>query len=263
MDLDLAGKVAVVAGGSGGIGRAAADAFGAEGAAMAIAGRSIDRLEQAATELAEAYGVRVLPVATDLSQPGGPDELVNAALDRFGVVDVLVNAAGSTMRGRIDELTDEDWDTAFGLKFMGAVRAIRSVLPSMRRRGSGAIVNVSGIAGWQPHPYQLTIGSVNAALFNLTRGLAREVAADGVRVNAVAPGATDGERFRKWTRWVAEQRAIGEDEARDVIVSEVPAGRPGAPQEVAAAIAFLASARAAHINGAVLEIDGGEVRGMH
>ena len=263
MDLGLAGSVAVVAGGSRGIGRAVAEAFVGEGANVVICARDEVVLDEVAQMLHSRSGVDVRAVPGDLSQPGAPARLVQAALDYFGFVDTLVNVAGSAAPGRIGELTDEDWDAAISLKFMGAVRSIRAVLPHMRERGKGCIVNVGGVAGWQPMPNQLAIGSVNAALFNLTRGLAREAAGEGVRVNTVVPGPTDTDRFRMLVRRSAEAAGVSEDEARARVLAEVPDGRPGLPAEVGAAVAFLASRHAQHINGAILEVDGGQTRGMH
>jgi len=263
MDLELTGTVAVVTGASRGIGRAVATGLAAEGASLVLAAREAARLDQAVAELSAEFGVGALAVPGDLSEPSAPARVIEAGLERFGRIDTLVNVAGSTMQGRIGELSDEDWATAFGLKFMGAVRGIRAVLPHMRERGSGCVVNIGGVAGWQPGPTQLAIGAVNAALFNLTRGLAREAAAEGVRVNTVVPGMTDTDRFRKRLNARVEAEGRPEAEVFAAMVSEVPDGRPGRPEEVAAAVAFLASPRAAHINGVVLEIDGGQTRGMH
>lgn len=263
MDLGLEGTVAVVTGGSRGIGRAVAEAFAAEGASVAICARDAAALDTAATALQSDFGVDVLTVAGDLAHPDAPGRAVQAAIDRFGGVDTLVNVAGAAPPGRIEDLTDDDWDAAISLKFMGAVRGIRAVLPHMRARGRGAIVNIGGVAGWQPMPTQLTIGAVNAALFNLTRGLAREAAAQGVRVNTVVPGATETDRFRMLVARSAESAGVDEDEARARLLAEVPDGRPGKPSEVASAVVFLASAHAQHVNGTVLEVDGGQTRGMH
>lgn len=263
MDLGLRGKVALVTAASRGIGRAIADALAAEGVALAIVSNEREEIQRVAAAIVERHGVEVLPLFADLTRSAEVQGFVEKALERFGRADILVNVAGNMPPGRLHELTDEQWAQAFELKFMAAVRASRAVMPTMRRQGSGVIISMSGGAGWEPLPHQLTQGAVNAAVINFTRALSREAAAEGVRVNAIAPGPTDTDRFRGLTAHLAADQGITLEEARSLAVADVPDGRPGRPEEVAAAVVFLASQQAAHINGIVLEVDGGQMRGLH
>ncbi len=263
MDLDLKGKVALISGGSRGIGRAVAEAFAAEGASVAIAARTEKHLEEAAADLRAKYGVKVLPVAADLSRPEEVERFVSTALAQFDRIDILVNVAGNAPAGRLNELSDAQWAASFELKFMGAVRASRAVLPIMRRQRHGCIISIAGGAGWEPTPSSLTLGAVNAALLNFTKGLSREAAAEGVRVNAVVPGPTETERFQGLLAHLAAEKGITLEEARAARSAEIPDKRPASPAEVGAAVVFLASRQAAHINGVFLGVNGGAPHGVH
>ncbi len=261
MDLGLRGRVALVTGASRGIGKAVSRSLGAEGVALAIVSNDAEEIQRVAVEIGSEFRVEVLPIHADLTRAEEVERFARTALSRFGRADILVNVAGNTPAGRLSELTDAQWAQAFDLKFYGAVRASRAVLPAMRQQRWGCIINVTGVAGWQPLPQQLTIGAVNAALLNFTKALSREAAAEGVRVNAVVPGPTQTDRFWQLVDHLAAERRVSRDDAKALMVAEIPDGRPGMPEEVAAAILFLASQP--HINGVALEIDGGETRGLH
>lgn len=255
MDLQLQGKVAIVTGASRGIGRAIAETLAAEGMRLALVARSGDRLAQ----LAATLRTDEILIQTDLRDPDAPARVVAAAAKRFGGLDAVVNCAGATQRGDFLELSDEVWADGFALKFFGAMRLCRSAWPHLAAT-RGAIVNISGIGG-RTGSGQFTVGgSVNAALLNLTKALADRGVADGVRVNAINPGSVATERLQKRIRSFAEAHGLDEDEAASAMARDARIERFGEPEEIANIVAFLLSPRAAFIQGAVLDADGGQTR---
>jgi 3-oxoacyl-[acyl-carrier protein] reductase len=255
VDLDLAGKVAVVTGASRGIGRAVADVLAAEGMRLALVARSRELLEQLAAILPTESVVQ--PV--DLRNPDAAAQVVAATVARFGRLDVLVNNAGATKRGDFLTLPDADWEDGFALKFYGAVRCCRAAWPHLQAV-SGAVVNVVGVGG-RTGSADFTIGgAVNAALLNLTKALADRGVGDGVRVTAINPGAVATERLQARLRAVATAEQLDESAAAGRIAQALGVARFGEPAEIARAVAFLASPRAGYCQGAVLDIDGGQTR---
>jgi 3-oxoacyl-[acyl-carrier protein] reductase len=244
MDLDLTDKVCVVTGSTGGIGLAVARQLKEEGALVVTSGRRTE-------------GVGDVHVAADLAKPGAADELIGAAAAAFGRVDCLVNNVGGTDIRRFDELTDDDWQASFDLNLMSAVRATRAVLPGMRERGRGAIVNVSSSAGKRPSTSMPEYSVMKAAMLSFSRLVADLHAPDGIRCNAVTPGPTATEA------WLGEGGLAEQQGKRDEILAKVGAGRPlgrlADPAEIAAVIVFLCSDRASYITGAAWSADGGTV----
>jgi 3-oxoacyl-[acyl-carrier protein] reductase len=244
MDLDLTDKVCVVTGSTGGIGLAVARQLKEEGAVVVTSGRRTE-------------GVGDVHVAADLAKPGAADELIGAAAAAFGRVDCLVNNVGGTEIRRFDELTDDDWQASFDLNLMSAVRATRAVLPGMRERGSGSIVNVSSSAGKRPSTSMPEYSVMKAAMLSFSRLVADLYAQDGIRCNAVTPGPTATEA------WLGEGGLAEQQGKRDEILAKVGAGRPlgrlADPAEIAAVIVFLCSDRASYITGAAWSADGGTV----
>ena len=231
MDLQLAGKVAVVTGASRGIGRAIAEALSAEGMKLVLAARS------ACPELPESIAVKI-----DLREPDAPATLIERAVDQFGRLDLLVNNAGATQRGDFLTLSDETWMDGFALKFYGAMRCCRAAWPHLAA-SKGAIVNIAGVGGRTGSAEFAIGGAVNAALMNLTKVLADRGIQDGVRVNAINPGTVATERLK--TRG-------------DLDPSAFRVARFGEPAEIARAVAFLASP--GYTQGTILDVDGGATR---
>lgn len=255
MDLELGGKVAVVTGASRGIGRAIAQTLAAEGMHVVAVARSRELLDGLIADLP----IPGLTVAADLREPDAPAAVVDTALATFGRLDLLVNNAGATVRGDFLALDDTAWSDGFSLKFFGAMRLCRAAWPALRGT-RGAIVNVVGIGGRTGSAEFTVGGAVNAALLNLTKALADRGVGDGVRVNAVNPSSIATARLQARVRTQAREHGIGEDLAARDIAAALRVARFGTPEEIAAAVAFLASARAAYCQGAVLDIDGGQTR---
>ncbi len=251
LDLGLEEKVAIVTGGSDGLGRAAAERLAREGARVAICGRRKEHLERAAESIRRATGGQVLAQAADVSRAEQVEALVAATVAQFGGIDILVNNAGTSAAAGFESVSDEAWQADIDLKLMGAVRCCRLAIPHMKRRGGGRIVNVTNLGGKAPTARGLPTSVTRAAGINLTKSLAHEYAADRILVNTICIG------FVKSAQW--ERRAQGKD--LDVFYKEaarnVPLGRVGEPEEFADLVAFLVSARAAYITGTAINFDGG------
>ena len=258
MDLNLSGKVALVTGASRGIGLAIARRLAGEGMALAMAARDEAKLRGVAAEI-EAGGGRALVYATDLSKADAPVRFAAAAAERFGRIDLVVNNAGATKRGDFLRLTEQDWADGFALKFLGAVRLCRAAWPHLVA-SRGVIVNIAGIGG-RTGSAEFTIGgSVNAAVLNLTKCLADRGVHDGVRVNAVNPGSILTERLTTRIQRLADDRGVPYEEASRQMAAQMRIARFGEPGEIADVVAFLASERAAYLQGAILDVDGGVTR---
>ncbi len=258
MDLELAGKVALVTGASQGIGHAIAERLANEGMFVAISARNESRLRELASSI-ETGGGRVLVYPADLSLGHTPAGFVAAAMQQFGRIDVVVNNAGATKRGDFLALTEQDWADGFALKFFGTVRLTRAAWPHLVAM-RGCVVNISGVGG-RTGSAEFTIGgSVNAAMLNLTKSLADRGVADGVRVNAINPGSIITDRLTLRIRRFATEKGISMEQAEQLLPREMGISRFGTCAEIADAVAFLASTRASYIQGALLDIDGGLTR---
>jgi NAD(P)-dependent dehydrogenase (short-subunit alcohol dehydrogenase family) len=228
-----------------------------EGARVALSGRSEERVERAREEIGAELGV-----VTDLADPAGPEGLVATTLAEIGPIDCLVNNVGEAYQASFEELTDEQWEAMWQLNVMSYVRAIRAVLPGMRERGRGAIVNVSSTAGKRPSTGMPNYSVTKAAVLSLSRLVADLYAGDGIRCNAVAPGPT---ATQAWLGdgGLADQQARRTGESREEVLESVGKGRPlgrlAEPEEIAAVIAFLCSDRATYVTGAAWSADGGTV----
>jgi NAD(P)-dependent dehydrogenase (short-subunit alcohol dehydrogenase family) len=257
MDLGLAGKCALVTGGSMGIGKAAAIALAAEGCRVAIAARGAEALAEAAAEI----GKETVTVKADCTRPEDIRRMVEETLARFGRIDVLVNSVGAAKSGDFLELSDEDWRASLELKLYGIVRACREVVPHMRRCRWGRIVNVIGHRGRQPDTQAMPAGVANAGLINFTKALADDVVRYGILVNGVSPCPMETRRLDYMVRAKAQMTGVSESEARDEFLRDIPIGRFARPEEIAPLIAFLASERNSYVTGVTVAIDGGATRG--
>jgi len=250
LDLGLNGKVAVITGGSEGLGRACALKFAQEGARVALCARRKAILEQTAERIRNATGADVLAVPADVTKADQVEAFISQVIARFGRIDILVNNAGTSAAGAFEQVDDRAWQQDLDLKLMAAVRCCRLVIPHMRRQGGGRIINVTTVGGKAPGTRALPTTVTRAAGINLTKSLANEYAAEGIRVNTVCLGLV------KSVQW--ERRAKGDVEAyyREV-GKRVPLGRVGEAEEFADLVAFLASERAGYITGTAINFDGG------
>lgn len=252
MDLGLKDKAVLITGGSKGIGLACARAFVAEGARVMIVSRSQANLDRAATELAS-----VAALAVDLTQPEGARRMAATAQERIGPVDVLVNSAGAARRYAPDELDAQAWHAAMDAKYFTYIHAMDAVLPSMRERRHGAVVNIIGTGGKIAAPIHLPGGAANSALMLATVGLANVYGKHGVRINAINPAATMTERIREALELEAKARGIPAEKVLEEGQARVPLGRYADPNDIAQVTLFLASSKAAYVTGAIVPMDGG------
>lgn len=263
MDLGLEGRVALVAASSKGLGRAVAEELASEGADLVLCARG----ERALREAAEAVGTRgpgeVLAVPTDLSDPEEVDRLASAALERFERVDILVNNAGGPPAGSFEEHDREAWRSAIRLNLESALALTRVLLPGMKERGWGRIVNVTSVAVKEPVDGLILSNSVRAAVTGFAKTLSNEVAAHGITVNNALPGYTRTDRLVELAAAQAESRGVSVEEIERGWTDGIPAGRLGEPREFAALVAFLASERASYINGVSITVDGGRTRALY
>lgn len=253
MDLGLTKKVAVITGGSDGIGRATAERFVAEGARVVICARRAAPLEKVAASLRERGGEAVGIVA-DVSVAGDCERLVREAVATFGALDILVNNAGTSSRGPFEQVPETQWREDFDLKLFAAVRLARLALPELRKSGGGGrIVNVTTIGGKHPAAESMPSSVTRAAGLALTKALSKELARDKVLVNTVCIGLVRAGQHER----TADKRGLTPEQLYAEMGREVPLGRVGDPGEVANVIAFLASSAASFVTGSSINLDGG------
>jgi NAD(P)-dependent dehydrogenase (short-subunit alcohol dehydrogenase family) len=261
MDLGLKGRVAAIMGGSAGIGKAAAAGLAAEGANLVLMARDEDNLKGAAKEITDQWPVEVLIQAADATDSQAVNAAAAAAAERFGTVNILINSAGHRMR-RLDRQIlweDEDWLSDVDVKTIGMLRTIRAFLPHLATDGSGRVINIGGLAGWVVWESAMTHGLNNAAMQHVGHYLAADLAEAKITVNTVVPGFVGVEWRRELAKMIADKSSVSVDEYLDGYVKGkgILAGRWAEPEEVADLTVFLASERAAYINGASIVIDGG------
>lgn len=262
IDLKLSNKVAIVTGGSLGLGAETARQMAAEGTKLVLVSRKEDPLEPICDELTKAHRADILPIVADLTDPAAPDAIAKQALERFGRIDVLANCAGAAQGGIFWEIPDAVWEQAFALKFFGTVRMMRAVIPAMRQQKYGRIVTIVGDTGKQPNPRLLPGSSSNAALLAVTKGLAEEVGADGISVNAVNPGPTKTGRITTLFDNLSRDTGKSLAEIEADFTKDSPFKTMGDPVEVARVVVFLCSDAAANITGTSILTDGGRSRAL-
>lgn len=260
MDLGLRGKVALVAAASKGLGRAVAHELAAEGAHLAICSRDAGAIEATGRDIAAATGADVLAHPADVSRVEAIAAFVDATLARFGRVDVLVTNSGGPPPGRFESHDATAWQRAVELTLFAPIEFARRVLPGMKDRRSGRILNVTSIAVKQPIDGLMLSNSLRAAVTGWARTLANELAPLGITVNNLMPGFTRTERVEALARATAVREGITVEQATALWVNEIPMGRLGEPREFAALAAFLASERASFITGTSIPVDGGWIR---
>ena len=251
LDLGLKGKIAIVTGGSEGMGRAAVERFARSGARVAAVARRQDVLERALEDIRKATGAEVVAVAADVATAAGCEAAVAASVRQLGGVDILLNNAGTSAAAAFDKVGDDAWQADFDLKVMGAVRMCRLVIPHMKQRGGGRIINVTTVGGKAPRTQGLPTSVSRAAGINLTKSLANEYAADRILVNTICIGLVKSAQM-------ARRAKDGDVEAhyRD-LAKRIPIGRIAEASEFADLVAFLASERAGYITGTAINFDGG------
>jgi 3-oxoacyl-[acyl-carrier protein] reductase len=262
MNLGIGGKVAIVAAASRGLGRAIARELASEGATLMLCARGADALEKARDSIQSATGMSVSAVVADLSTLDGIERVTDAAFATFGRVDILVTNAGGPPAGVFETHEWDAWERAVNLTLRSVVELTRAVLPGMRERKWGRIVNVTSIAVKQPVDNLMLSNSVRSAVTGFARTLANEVATSGITVNNVLPGYTRTERVEELADATASKEGVKRENIIARFEDQIPMDRLGEPEELAALVAFLASDRASYITGQSIAVDGGWIRAL-
>jgi NAD(P)-dependent dehydrogenase (short-subunit alcohol dehydrogenase family) len=260
MDLGLKGKVAIITGGSEGIGKAAAARLAQEGASVVICARRKDVLQQAADDLKKQTGGKVLPVPGDVSKATDIHRIVDETVKAFGRIDIVVNNAGTSAAGPFESIDDQAWSDDLDLKLMAAVRFARAALPHMRKAGGGRIINVTNIGGKAPTAASVPTSVSRAAGIALTKALSKDLAKDNILVNTVCIGVIkSGQQERRFREMQKKDPSLTIDNfyTQQAKQRGVPLGRVGEASEAGDVIAFLASDRASYLTGTSINIDGG------
>lgn len=262
MDLGLRGRTALVGGSSSGLGRAVAEELAAEGVDLMLCARSSDALQATAREIEAAYNVRVTVVAADLSRMEEAQRVADSANRELGHVDILINNTGGPPSGPFEAHDMDVWLRTYQLLLQSALVLTRALLPGMKERGWGRIINITSIAVKQPVEGLILSNSMRAAVTGFARTLANEVAATGVTVNSVMPGYTRTDRLVNLAASIAERKGTDIEGAYAQWENEIPMKRLGEPREFAALVVFLASDRASYITGTSIPVDGGWIRSL-
>lgn len=257
MDLQLRDRRVVVAGASGMLGAACARAFALEGARLALIGRSAEKLAALQSELVALGAAQPLVLPADLTMAEATEASISRSLRELGGIDAFVAAAGAAQGGLFWEIGDAAWRSNLELKLFGTIRLLRAVVPHMVQAGHGRIVVIAGNSGRQPEPRMLPGAVANAGLLALVRGLAEEIGPSGVTINAVNPGPVRSSRWENMMRAEAERAGSTPEAVEKGYLAKSALRRIATPEDVAAAVSFLASERAVHITGTTLTVDGG------
>ena len=262
MELGLKEKVALVAASSRGLGRAVAEELAAEGAALVLCARNASALDELCDSLNSVVAGRVIGVPADLSVTADVERVVARGLERFGRIDILVTNAGGPPAGPFESFSRESWEAAARLLLASVIDLTRLVLPGMKARRWGRILNVTSIAVKQPVANLMLSNSLRAAVTGFARTLANEVAADGITVNNILPGYTRTERVEQLADAMAAKEGVAAGVIKARWEAEIPMRRLGEAHEFAALAAFLVSERASYITGSSIAVDGGWIRAL-
>jgi NAD(P)-dependent dehydrogenase (short-subunit alcohol dehydrogenase family) len=258
--LNLAGKVAIVTGASRGIGRGIAQRLAEQGAQVMLTARNAILLTKSVEEMHDA-GLRAECISVDLRDADAATQIVERTVATFGGVDIVVNNAGATKRGDFFQLTDEDWEDGFALKFMGAMRLTRATWPHLKKNG-GSVLYIAGAGGRTPGADFTIGGSVNAALLSFTKAMAEAGLRDGVQVNAVNPGLVRTDRLLARLQEMTKTKGIDLAAAEQAIVAATKSSRIGLPEDIANLVAFIVSPAGRFLQGSLIDIDGGPTKTM-
>ncbi len=261
MDLGLAHKIALVTASSKGLGRASAMALAQEGARVAICARNEEQLQATAADIRATTGAEVLAIPADVSQAADIDRLVKETVAHFGGLHILVTNAGGPPAGYFQEFDDAQWQTAFNLTLLSAVRLIRAAIPPMQQQRWGRIINITSLSVKEPLDALLLSNSIRPAIHGLAKTLANQLSQYGITVNNVMPGTIHTDRIEQLAQHAANQSGQSIADALADMGKVVPLGRIGRPEELGALVAFLASEKASYINGASIPVDGGRLKG--
>ncbi|MEX0803683.1 MAG: SDR family oxidoreductase [Candidatus Binatia bacterium] len=262
MDLGLEGKVAVITGSSDGIGYAVAHSLAQEGARIVLCARREALLAEARQTIEKETGAEVLAVPCDVQRLGDVQRLVGEIMQRFGIIHILVNNAGSVPSIQFTDVDDAQWYQMLEGKLLGYIRVTREVVPHMQKPGWGRIINIAGTAGWEPSNTAMAVGLNNAAVINWTKSLSLQYAEDGILVTAVAPGSIETPRQVRNRQREADITGESVDEIRKARVRDIPLHRLGRAEELASVVTFLASECSSYMTGTCVTVDGGVVRGI-
>jgi 3-oxoacyl-[acyl-carrier protein] reductase len=261
MELGLRDRVAIVAAASKGLGKAVALGLAREGARVTIFSRDEGTIRTAGEEIGKETGAEVLALAADVTREEDLKRVVDATLERWGRVDILFNNAGGPPPGKFDDFGDADWQRAFELNFLSTVRLTRLVLPTMRERRWGRIINSTSTSVKQPIDNLLLSNAIRSAVVAMSKTLSNDVAPLGITINTIGPGRIRTERLEQVDANAAKSRGVSLEEVRRQSEAQIPMGRYGSPEEFAALAVFLASEPASYITGQTLIVDGGMVKG--
>ena len=262
MNLGLEGKVALVTAASRGLGRAVATELARERAQVVISSRNEQTLRMTATEIREHTGAEVAYFPADLSMEEDIGALVSAAVKRFGGVDVLINNTGGPPAGGFDDFGDEEWNAAFESILLSVIRAVREVLPHMRRGGGGRIVNIASYSMKHSIENLILSNTFRVGLAGLAKSLSIELALEGILINTLGPGYVSTERSASINEVQARAQGVSVEEVRRQVEAQIPLGRYGRPEEFAKVAAFLASPANGYVTGQAILVDGGMVRAL-
>jgi 3-oxoacyl-[acyl-carrier protein] reductase len=262
MNLGLKGRVAIVAAASKGLGRAIAEEFAKEGCEVAICARTAADLERAASDIGKVSGRAIFWRVVDVSKPEEVRDLVEEVDKKYGRIDICVTNAGGPPAKKFLEISLEDWHAAVELTLLSNVYFAREVLPRMQRSRWGRLITLTSVSVKQPIDGLLLSNSLRAGVAGLAKTLANEFGADGITVNNVCPGFTLTDRLEELVELRAKNAGVDREQAIKNMSAQVPAGRLGQPEELAALVTFLASERASYINGTTIAVDGGLVKSL-